>query len=202
MAADPDSNSPRRTAHDVPMRITRCTPECAFVCPCFYPYPWYVGVTGPTGPTGPQGQTGATGPAGPGTALGGVQYQLTGGARRIIAPGQAVLFDTPIQTDGTEISYNAGTGAFALSAAGRYYISWWVSTDGSASSTDLWFSVDLNGASHSIGAAPVVTGQISGSALVTAEAAPSFLTLRNATQTGIALCAAPSQANIVILRIS
>ncbi|WP_195986123.1 hypothetical protein [Clostridium sp. D33t1_170424_F3] len=196
MAVDPDSNAPRRAAHDVPMRITRCTPECAFVCPCFYPYPWFVGATGPQGPTG------ATGPAGPGTALGGLQYQLTGGARRILAPGQAVPFDTPIQTDSTEISYDAGTGAFTLSAAGRYYISWWVSTDGSARSADLWFSLDLNGADHSIGAAPVVTGQISGSSLVKAETAPAFLTLRNATQTDIALCAAPAQANIVILRIS
>ncbi|MDC0700565.1 hypothetical protein POG20_18800, partial [Blautia wexlerae] len=87
-------------------------------------------------------------------------------------------------------------------AAGRYYISWWVSTDGSARSADLWFSLDLNGADHSIGAAPVVTGQISGSSLVKAETAPAFLTLRNATQTDIALCAAPAQANIVILRIS
>ena len=75
MAIDSNSSSPRRAAHDVPMRITRCTPACAFACPCFYPYPWYVGTAGPTGPQGP---TGATGPAGPGTALGGVQYQLTG----------------------------------------------------------------------------------------------------------------------------
>lgn len=42
MAIDSDPSSPRHAAHDVPMRITRCTPACAFACPCFYPYPWYV----------------------------------------------------------------------------------------------------------------------------------------------------------------
>lgn len=158
-----------------------------------------MGPTGATGATGPTGATGATGAAG---TLAGIQMQLVGGRQSQIAPGANVIFDTAINDQSADISYNSLTGQFTISNPGNYFVSWWVATDGAGSSTDLWFSIQVTASVPVAGATPIVTGQLNGSALVTVSSAPATLTLMNSTANPIVFAATPVQANIVILQIS
>ncbi|MDR1116862.1 MAG: hypothetical protein LBL09_01270 [Oscillospiraceae bacterium] len=83
--------------------------------------------------------------------------------------------------------------------AGNYYVTWWVAVDGTAGSADVSFAVDVDGSPYSTGSMPIVTGQVSGSALVTVGATPATISLINVSGNTIALAGTPVQANIVIL---
>lgn len=209
--------------YDVPMRIVRCTPKEQMVCACPAPCPWCPGPAGPTGPTGPMGPrgpmgpagprgatgamgpagaTGATGPAGPASRLSGIQMQLIGGAQRVVESRESLVFDMAVNDQSPDISYNPLSGEFTLTRAGSYFVSWWIATDGSEYSTTLSFSLFVDAAGYALGSTPIVTGQLNGSALVTVEAVPTTLTLKNISPDAVALASAPVQANLVILQIT
>lgn len=215
--------------YDIPMKRTRCTPPETFNRPCPYAGCWQRGPTGPTGPegpegpegargpqgprgmlgptgatgaTGPIGATGAMGPAGPSTHLCGIQMQLAFGAGRTVHPGQTLVFDTAINDQSPDISYDPMLGSFTLNRPGNYYVSWWVTTDGSERSARLGFSVEINATKAISGTTPVVTGQLNGSALVTVDATPTMLSLKNTAPEAVVLAATNVQANIVILQVS
>lgn len=128
--------------------------------------------------------------------------QLISGAGRFLQPGQTLVFDTAINDQSPYISYDPISGGFTLSQSGNYFVTWWVSTDGSEQASNLGFSVEVNAMGPISGATPVVTGQLSGSALVTVNANPVILTLNNTTSNVVALASTNVQANIVILQVS
>lgn len=164
------------------------------------------GPTGPTGPTGPQGvqgiqgqigptgQRGATGARGDDaetTQLRAVMTGLQGTTGRSLLQSQElpdtepVLFDETLGNTSVNVNYDNATGRFEINKAGTYFASWWVATDGSGQSTSLQFGLVVNYGDPSqqvfVACSPVVTGQISGSAMFTITTVPSYITLRNLT---------------------
>lgn len=128
--------------------------------------------------------------------------QLVGGRQSQIAPGENVIFDTAINAQSADIGYDPLTGEFTVYRPGNYYVSWWIATDGVGAHTDIRFSIQVSAVSSVMGATPIVTGQLNGSALITVSTVPTTLALRNDTTDEIALASTPVQANIVILQIS
>ena len=131
----------------------------------------------------------------------GIQAQLQGSGGDTIIDGENVLFDTVINDQSANISYSAATGEFTIMSAGNYYIDWWVSTDGASASTFVTFNLVLNGGVAISGSSPAVTGQLHGSAFITANVVPSAVTLVNASGDTVGYGAIPVQANIVIVEI-
>lgn len=138
----------------------------------------------------------------PSLPIAGTLVQLQGTPATIIADDATVMFDTVIIDQSPSISYNADTGEFTLSATGNYYISWWVTTDGSAGPVNMVFSVEVGGTPVSAGNSPIVTGQVSGDALITVETAPAVVTLVNSTGADVLYGNIGVQANIMILKLS
>lgn len=128
--------------------------------------------------------------------------QLVGGASQTVAPGQNLVFDAAVNDQSPDIGYNALTGEFTISRAGNYLVNWWVATNGTSADTNLWFSIMVGGAGYALGAAPLVTGQVGGSALVSVGHTPTVLTLANTTPNTLRLAQTPVQADIVILQVS
>jgi len=163
------------------------------------------GATGPTGTTGPigvTGPTGATGPAGPDLQLRGVQASLLAGGGSRIADNATILFDTILNDQSLDINYNPLTGEFTVTGTGNYYVAWWVNTAASSLNPNAIFSIAVNGSPFSQGASPIITGQVSGSALVTIGATPATISLVNVSGQTISLASTPLQANIVILEFA
>lgn len=166
----------------------RCSP-CR-VCP---------GPRGATGPTGPTGPTGATGPI---AQLSGMQVQLVSGAATVIANNDNVVFDNILNDQSLNISYDTTTGVFNLMRPGNYYIDWWVDVDGTEISPEVGFSIFVNGVSYSISSLPLVTGQISGSTLVTIGSTPATISLVNVTGGAVNFADTPVRANITIIQLT
>ncbi|HBE84456.1 MAG TPA: hypothetical protein DDW53_01640, partial [Lachnoclostridium sp.] len=158
------------------------------------------GTTGATGATGAQGPTGPIGPPGPFTQLRGFDLQLTGGTS--VANGSPVIFNTILNNQSINISYNTSTGIVTLNAEQNYYISWWVSTDGAGPSTYVEFTLQINGSSGVSSSSPIVTGQLSGMALITVGAIPSTIALVNTTGQTVSYGATPVMAHMVIFEVS
>jgi hypothetical protein len=150
---------------------------------------------------GPAGPTGNTGPTGPANTLLGIQTQLADSGGALIADSSQIIFDTITNDQANDISYNLATGVFTITAPGNYYVSWWVSVDGSDGPIILTFAVKLNGGGGVLGSAPTITGQINGSALVTVAATPATITLVNVTGAAVVLADTPVQANLVITEV-
>jgi hypothetical protein len=100
------------------------------------------------------------------------------------------------------ISYDAGTGAFTISATGNYYISWWIAIDGAGASPTAAFAIEIDGGGGILGATPAVTSQLVGSALVTVAAVPATITLVNVTGQPVFLANTLVQADIVIMEVA
>ena len=103
------------------------------------------GDAGPTGDAGPAGDTGPTGPTGPVLLLRGVQLQLGGSSSSILGDGDNVIFDSLINQQSPNISYNSVNGEFTITATGNYFITWWVAAEGAGPSTTIAFSVEIDG---------------------------------------------------------
>lgn len=161
-----------------------------------------IGVTGPTGATGPTGPTGPTGADGATVQLRGIQTDLQGGQGDQIAVDGNLIFDNILNNQSTDITYNLITGEFTLSQTGNYFVSWWVATNGSGTDTDVHFSIALDGVPFSMGASPIVTGEVSGIAFVTVGANPVVLTLINSSADVVSIGSTPVQASLVILELS
>ena len=160
------------------------------------------GVTGETGATGATGATGVTGATGPTLILGGVQAQLVNGKNTQIPNIDTIIFDTILNNQSSDISYNSSNGLFTLTKAGNYYVSWWVDTDGSSISSNVTFALAVNGIPISQGSSPIATSQVSGTALITITATPSTVSLINVGGGAVKLANTPAQANIDIVELS
>lgn len=161
-----------------------------------------IGPTGATGPAGSIGPTGPTGATGPTSQLAGIQMQLIGSAQRVIDTQQPLVFDMAVNDQSPYIGYNPLTGEFILSRPGNYFVSWWVATDGSHFPNSISFSLNVNTVGYTLSSTPIVTGQLSGSSLVTVETVPTTLTLNNISPSAVALASTPVQANLIILQVS
>ena len=109
-----------------------------------------------------------------------------------------MLFDTVVNDQSPNISYNAGTGEFTISAAGNYKISWWVATNGAGAATLVTFGIVLDAGAPVSGTSPLLTGQVIGYALVTVTTTPGVLSLVNETGDVVFFANTPLQADIVI----
>ena len=158
------------------------------------------GATGPTGDTGPTGPTGPTGAAGPGAQLRGIEVLLTTG--ETVANGSPVIFNTVVNDQSINISYNTVTGVATITATGIYYVSWWISTDGAGPSTYVEFSTQINGSGGIPADSPIVTGQLNGSALVTVGAVPATVQIINTTGQDVFYGTTPVIAHMIILEVS
>lgn len=138
----------------------------------------------------------------PAAPVGGIQTQLQGSPGGIIANNAAVLFDTVIIDQSPDISYDNQTGEFTLSAAGNYYISWWVAADGPAGPASVAFTAEVGEAPIAAANAPVVTGQVTGDALITVASAPATVRLLNTTGADVSFANLGVQANISIIKLS
>ena len=134
--------------------------------------------------------------------LQGIQTQLLASGGEIIADGASIIFDTVVVDEADNISYNAATGEFTITAAGNYYVSWWVTTDGSDGPVNLAFAVVVDGGASIIGNAPLVTGQINGQAFLAITAVPATIHLDNVTGASIALASTVVQASMVIMQVA
>ena len=120
----------------------------------------------------------------------------------MIDDGDPVIFNTQIEDQSPNISYDDTTGEFTINQAGIYYVSWWVDTESAEASLEVSFGVSLNGGTPVLGTSPIVSGQLNGTALVVVGATPATLELVNATGVSVTIPATAAQANIVILEVS
>ena len=189
---------------NLPLKICRPASNCQKLCfnnkndsckNCICP-------PGPRGPRGKRGPRGPRGPQGiPGTAvMSGFQAQLVGLTSATIPDGGLVIFDTVLNDQSANISYNSATGEFTLSSTGNYLVMWWVNVGAvDGLSTDVGFSLEINGGSDIRGAMPLVSGQVNGSAFITIGSLPAVLTLVNSTGDPILYSTNTVQANIIII---
>ena len=119
-----------------------------------------------------------------------------------IPDGGTVIFNSMVNDQSLNINYSLVTGQFTILAAGNYFVTWWVDTDGAEEQITVSFGLSLNGGPPNVGVSPIVTGQLNGSALVTVGAAPATLQLVNATGDNVFIPLTPVQANIVIVEVS
>lgn len=136
------------------------------------------------------------------TQIGGIQTQLTEEGNTLLPNDNAIVFNNLINDQSSDINYNSTTGEFTITKPGNYYVSWWVATDGSTSVPTVNFSVAINGVPHSMGSSPIVSGQVSGSALITVVSSPTTVTLVNTSTDDIQIANTAVQANMVIVEIN
>ena len=127
----------------------------------------------------------------------GIQASLVGAGGGTIPDGTNVLFDT-LNNMGSDISYDPVTGLFTVTRRGDYNVAWWVATDGAGAATSVSFAVEVNGVPYSTASSPIVTGQLSGDALVSLNMVPATISLVNVTGDDVFVPAIPVQAGIVI----
>jgi hypothetical protein len=134
--------------------------------------------------------------------LRGVQVQLVDNGKQTVADGANVIFDTIVNLQSSDISYNALTGEFTITRTGNYSVVWWVATDGTGVNDAVYFSLKVDGGGDVTSSSPLVTGQISGSALVTISTTPAILTLVNTSNDIVIFAGLSVQANLVITEVT
>lgn len=134
--------------------------------------------------------------------LTGIQAQLTEAGGTILANESNVVFDSVLNDQSSDIDYDGVTGEFTITAPGNYYVDWWVGTDGAGPSTTVGFAIEVNGVLYSESASPIVSGLLSGEALVTVTAVPTIVTLVNVTGEDVFVPVTSVQANIVITQVA
>ncbi|MCB2362055.1 collagen-like protein [Clostridium estertheticum] len=166
--------------------------------------PGITGATGVTGVTGATGDPGITGAPGFTTQLRGLQVQLQDPEAVSVAPGATVIFDTTINDLSAFLSYNNITGEITITQTGVFYINWWVSTDGIGGGADVFinFSIITSQGDNIEASSPILTGQISGNALISVAASPVTLQLVNATDGTIGFGATPIKADLTIFNVT
>ena len=104
--------------------------------------------------------------------LSGVQIQLQGDVTTV-AVGDPVIFDTVLNDQSSEISYNDVTGEITITESGLYYINWWVSVDGAAAATTIDLAIVTSAGDTITASSPIVSSQVSGNALLSITATPA-----------------------------
>ena len=134
--------------------------------------------------------------------LSGIQVALRGSQGQGLADKAIIFFDSPINQIGTGITYNTTTGLFTISQNGHYRVDWWATIDGTAATVGIMLALNVDEKVHSRAAAPPVTSQVSGSALVTVDDAPVTLFITNISEKLITFeDEIDVQANIVIVEL-
>ncbi|HWP80369.1 MAG TPA: hypothetical protein VN446_06960 [Candidatus Acidoferrum sp.] len=132
--------------------------------------------------------------------------QLQGSSGGTVANNVNVLFDTVVNAPSADITFNAGTGTFFITAPGTYYISWWVNTDGAETSPLVNFGIRiLSGGTGTIlgtSPSPVTTLQLNGNALITTVSVPLVFSLFNNTGTTVSYGTSPVQADLTIIQVT
>jgi hypothetical protein len=138
----------------------------------------------------------------PEPALSGIQAQQLDAEGTVIADGGNVIFDSLLNDQSDNISYNSATGEFTITEPGNYYVDWWVGTDGAGPGTNVTFAIEVNGVEYSDASSPIVSGQLSGEALVTVTTTPTIITLVNTSGNDVFVPTIPIQGNIVITEVA
>lgn len=144
-------------------------------------------------------QTDTDTPYNSGFILGGMQAQLDGAGGILIQNKQNIIFNNILRNLSPDIYYDSSTGYFHLPRDRKYYVNWWVSVDGTETTTQIEFAVAIDDVPVSISSSPQVTSQITGMALVHTDAAVAKLSLINVSQNIIRFAEASVQAGIAIL---
>lgn len=131
----------------------------------------------------------------------GLQVELLNSQGVVVEDDAPIMFDEPISQAGSAISYDTETGAFTLPENGNYFIQWWVAADGAETNTGMRFSLNINEVEHSSGASPLVTGQVSGSALIPVGDSAVTMNLTNSSGVSITLEDVNTQAGLTIMGI-
>lgn len=131
--------------------------------------------------------------------LSGAQFQLDDSAAGLIRDREPVRFNQVIHTSGSEIAYTVRSGEFLLSAEKEYFVTWWVSVDGTDGPSNLSFALALDGVPFVSGLSPQVTGQLSGVGLIPVRGTAGRLSLVNHTGGTVRYASEPVQANIAIV---
>lgn len=132
----------------------------------------------------------------------GIQLQLQGAARVLLENSHNILFDTDINRLSCDITYNEQSGELILPPNHYYYISWWVVVDGTESAANVEFAVSVDHIPFAVGALPLATGQVSGSALVSTESDAKTIAIVNVSGNDIRYAANSVQANITIVKMA
>ena len=124
------------------------------------------------------------------------------GSGGIIDDGDNVVIDTVANSQSANISYDDTTGEFTISQPGNYYVTWWIATDGAGIATQITFGIVVHANPAVTASSPIVTGQLSGRALITVGAVSATLMLVNLTGDDVFLSPdTPVQASIVIIEV-
>ncbi len=130
----------------------------------------------------------------------GIQVQLIGAGGGIIEDNSNVRFDTIFNDQSSDIDYDSATGEFTIHAPGNYYISWSLAVDGAGPMTYINYTVTVNGNPYASASSPIVSGELSGTALVTVKTVPTIISLVNTTGFETFVPLTPVQGNLVILK--
>ncbi|GBG58521.1 hypothetical protein SPFL3101_03884 [Sporomusaceae bacterium FL31] len=131
-----------------------------------------------------------------------MQVQLQDVEAVSVAAGAPIIFDTTVSDQSLVITYAAGTVTITL--PGVYYIDWWVSVDGIEGGTAIvpTFAITTSAADNIQASSPLITDQMSGTALIAVAAPPVTLQLVNATDSTIGFGLTPIRANLTIINVT
>ncbi len=142
----------------------------------------------------------------PSPTLGGIQAEQTDASDTVLPAGGKVIFNTVLNDQSDNISYNATTGEFTITKPGNYYVDWWVNAlNPRVLPLSLTYSIAVNDVPYSSASYPpteLLRTQLSGETLVTVTMVPTTITLINATGSAVIIPTAPVQADIVIAEVT
>ncbi len=133
----------------------------------------------------------------------GIQTELTvEEVGEVVPDGGNVLFNTVLNDQSDNITYDPATGEFTITEPGNYYVSWWFAADGAGPAANISMAVAVNGVPYSTVSSAIVSDQISGYALVTVEDVPATISLMNVTGEDMFIPVVPVQSGMVILELT
>lgn len=130
-----------------------------------------------------------------------IQKELIDATKSTIPIASPIVFNVILSQTGSAINYSDTTGVVTISQTGYYLVHWWVSIDGTGLTSNVIFSLNKNGGPHSQASSMPMTGQISGSALIPVEFAPTTLSITNISGVEITLGNVKSQAGMVVFSV-
>lgn len=120
-----------------------------------------------------------------------------------MANGANVIFNTNLNSISPNVAYSAMTGVFTITETGTYYVNWWVNTNGAGASPNVAFAIETSagGFFSATSPVPIVTGQISGNALITVTSAPVTFALVNISGATVTFGTSTVQADLTLVQI-
>jgi hypothetical protein len=102
------------------------------------------------------------------------------------------------------IAYNVVTGTFTITETGVFYINWWISVDGMDGGVDIvpTFTIMTSAGDIISSSSPIITGQMSGNALLGIVASPVTFQLINDTDSTIGFGVTPVKADLTIFNVT